>query len=58
MGLKERTHKIDVSYAEKSFIEYCREIGFGKLTEIIIKNGEPVAAEKSMQSIRFDIEKK
>jgi len=34
---------IEISLAQKAFLDYCKEFGWGKL-EITVKNGEPVMA--------------
>lgn len=54
----EKVYNVMLSIAEKRFIERCRDIEFGEIGKVTIKNGQPVSAEFIMKSERFDIPKK
>ena len=44
---------IVLSKAQKAFLDYCKEFGWGKL-EVVIKNGEPTIARIVEQTVKFD----
>lgn len=41
---------------EIRFIEFCRELGYGELERIVVRNGEPLEVEVARRKIRFDKE--
>ena len=47
---------IDLCEADIRFLRYCRALGWGKLSGVLIKDGVPVMADKERHDIRFDIE--
>jgi len=47
---------LDLCEADIRFLKYCRNLGWGKLSGILIKDGIPVMADKERQDIRFDVE--
>jgi len=47
---------IDLCAADIRFLTYCRELGWGKLTGVLIKDGIPVMADTVRTDVRFDVE--
>ena len=39
--------------AQKAFLDYCKQLGYGKL-EVTVKDGQPVLAVKREELIKFD----
>ena len=39
--------------AQLNFLNYCKELGWGKV-EVVIKGGEPVLATKKEEYLKFD----
>jgi hypothetical protein len=52
---EKRDNTIVVSIIEKRFIDFCRNLSFGKVS-IEIVNGEPVHLERIIESHKFTIE--
>lgn len=52
---EKRNNTLLVSNVEKRFIDFCRELSFGKVS-IEIVNGEPVHLERIIESHKFTIE--
>ena len=36
------------------FIMYCTEVGYGEITELKIKNGNPVMVTEVRKNVKFD----
>ena len=47
---------IDLCEADIHFLKYCRNLGWGKLSGILIKDGIPVMADTVRHDVRFDVE--
>lgn len=47
---------LDLCEADIQFLKYCRNLGWGKLSGVLIKDGVPVMADKERHDVRFDIE--
>jgi len=45
---------IEVSPEEFAFIQYCRELKWGKLTGVLVKDGIPISADQVRVDVRFD----
>lgn len=45
---------MEVSFAEKNLLLFCRKNKFGEI-KIIFQNGEPTKGEEVKKSIRFDL---
>jgi len=46
---------INLCGADIHFLKYCRALGWGKLTGVLIKDGIPVMADIERRDIRFDV---
>ncbi len=42
------------SKVQQAFLDYCREIGYGIIDTVIVKDGEPVMVKSSEKHIKFD----
>jgi len=49
----DKVEPVVLSKAQKAFLEYCREIDWGKV-EVIIKGGEPVFVTRGLRDTKFD----
>ena len=47
---------IDLQEADIRFLQFCRELGWGKLTGVLVKDGIPIMADTVRTDVRFDIE--
>lgn len=47
------TLKEELTDAQIKFLEYCKELGFGMIDTVIVKDGEPVMAKQSEKNIKF-----
>ncbi len=47
---------LDLCEADVRFLLFCRRIGFGKLTGVLIKSGIVVMADTVRHDVRFDVE--
>lgn len=43
----------ELSKAQRDFLDLCQKIGFGKINEVIVQNGEPVYASTVKQDYKF-----
>jgi len=48
---------IDICDADIQFLQFCREMGWGKLAGVLVKDGSPVMADTVRYDVRFDIQK-
>lgn len=46
--------EIKVSNEEKELIRVIREIGWGTIEEVIIKDGQPTVIKRAWQTIKMD----
>jgi len=46
---------LDLCEADIRFLKYCRGVGYGKLTGVLIKAGVVVMADVERRDVRFDI---
>lgn len=51
--------KADLELREEDieFLLACREMGWGKFTGVLVKDGVPVMADRTRYDVRFDIKK-
>ena len=47
---------IDLRKEDIHFLKFCREVEWGKLTGVLIKDGVPVMADTVRHDVRFDID--
>jgi hypothetical protein len=47
---------LEITDADIRFLRYCRQLGCGKLSGVLIKDGIPVMADKERHDVRFDVE--
>lgn len=45
--------KLELTKAQKAFLKYCLEFGWGKL-EVVVKDGQPVMITPIKQDIKLD----
>jgi len=46
---------LDLCEADIDFLKYCRDLGWGKLSGVLIKDGIPVMADIERCDVRFDV---
>lgn len=47
---------LELCEADIRFLSYCRRLGWGKLTGVLIKDGVPVMADSVRHDVRFDLQ--
>ena len=43
----------ELTKEQKDFLDLCKEIGYGKIQEVIVQNGQPVYASTVKQDYKF-----
>lgn len=54
--MQKEKYKIELNKNEYDFITYCRKVKFCEM-KLIIQNGKPARAYKTVKSIKFGIDK-
>jgi len=47
---------LDLCEADIRFLSFCRALGWGKLTGVLVKDGIPIMADTVRTDVRFDVE--
>ena len=47
---------LDICEADIRFLSFCRALGWGKLTGVLVKDGIPIMADTVRTDVRFDVE--
>lgn len=56
-GKQEEKREIKATECEIRFIEFCRGVDFAEF-KVLVMNGQPIKAYKTVKSVRFDNFKK
>ncbi len=51
--VQSKSDDLELTKAQRGFLQYCLKFGWGKL-EVIIKDGQPVMVTPIKQDVKFD----
>lgn len=46
---------LELSEEDIQFLQFCQEVGWGKLTSVLVQDGHPVRADTVRYDVRFDL---